>query len=128
MSQSVDSIGFIGLGSMGLPMARNLLDAGFKLKVFNRTKSKAEELIPLGVEVVDSSAAVAASDGIVVTMVANDAVLNEIVTGEDGIGNVLGQNGIHLSMFHSRSAKPPFAILALVWQNSLTPTVSMSPV
>ncbi|WP_373544036.1 NAD(P)-dependent oxidoreductase [Chamaesiphon sp.] len=97
MSQIDKTIGFIGLGAMGLPMARNLIEAGFKLRIYNRTKSKADELIKLGAEVVDSPAAVAA-DGIVVTMLANDAAVAEIVTGKDGIGNALGQNGIHLSM------------------------------
>ena len=97
MSQIDKTIGFIGLGAMGLPMARNLIEAGFKLRIYNRTKSKADELIKLGAEVVDSPAA-AAADGIVVTMLANDAALAEIVTGKDGIGNALGQNGIHLSM------------------------------
>ena len=97
MSQIDKTIGFIGLGAMGLPMARNLIEGGFKLRIYNRTKSKADELIKLGAEVVDSPAA-AAADGIVVTMLANDAALAEIVTGKDGIGNALGQNGIHLSM------------------------------
>ncbi len=98
MSQAVESIGFIGLGAMGLPMARNLIDAGFKLSIFNRTKSKADELAALGASVVDTPADVASSDGIVVTMVANDAALREIVIGKDGIGEKLGQGGIHLSM------------------------------
>ena len=97
MSQIDKTIGFIGLGAMGLPMARNLIEGGFKLRIYNRTKSKADELIKLGAEVVDSPSA-AAADGIVVTMLANDAALAEIVTGKDGIGNALGQNGIHLSM------------------------------
>lgn len=98
MSQAQESIGFIGLGAMGLPMARNLIDAGFKLSIFNRTKSKADELVTMGAKVVDTPADVASSNGIVVTMVANDAALREIVTGKDGIGNKLGQGGIHLSM------------------------------
>ena len=41
-------IGFIGLGSMGLPMARNLLDAGHELVVYNRTRSRADELARKG--------------------------------------------------------------------------------
>jgi 3-hydroxyisobutyrate dehydrogenase-like beta-hydroxyacid dehydrogenase len=98
MSQTDNTIGFIGLGAMGLPMARNLMNAGFKLRIYNRTKSKADELIKLGAEVADSPAAVASVDGIVVTMLANDAALNEIVTGKDGIGESLGRGGIHLSM------------------------------
>ncbi len=98
MNQTYNTIGFIGLGAMGLPMARNLMESGFKLRVFNRTKSKADELIELGAEVVDTPSAVTEPDGIVVTMLANDAVLSEIVMGTDGIGTSLGPNGIHLSM------------------------------
>jgi 3-hydroxyisobutyrate dehydrogenase-like beta-hydroxyacid dehydrogenase len=98
MSQTDNSIGFIGLGAMGLPMARNIIAAGYKLRVYNRTQSKADELIALGAEFSKTPAAVTAADGIVVTMVANDAALEEIVTGKDGIGQTLGQNGIHLSM------------------------------
>ncbi|WP_310487588.1 NAD(P)-dependent oxidoreductase [Chamaesiphon sp. VAR_69_metabat_338] len=98
MSQTDKSIGFIGLGAMGLPMARNLIKAGYQLRVYNRTKSKADELIALGAEFADTPAGVAAPDGIVVTMVANDAALAEIVTGKAGFGHTLGPNGIHLSM------------------------------
>ena len=43
-----ETIGFIGLGDLGLPIARNLLAAGHALKVYNRTASKAEPLITLG--------------------------------------------------------------------------------
>ena len=98
MSQPNMTIGFIGLGAMGLPMARNLIDGGFKLRVYNRTKSKADELAQLGAQVVDTPSAVTDPDGIVVTMLANDAALQEIVTGTDGIGETLSNGGIHLSM------------------------------
>ena len=47
-------IGFIGLGIMGKPMARNLIKAGYKLVVYNRTKEKEKELIDLGAESVHS--------------------------------------------------------------------------
>lgn len=97
---SLDSlqVGFIGLGAMGLPMARNLLQAGVKLKVYNRTRSKAEELASLGAEIVDTPAAVCTPDGIAIAMVSNDDALREIVLGENGIGNALGKGGVHLSM------------------------------
>ncbi|MGL5805443.1 MAG: NAD(P)-dependent oxidoreductase [Xenococcaceae cyanobacterium] len=98
MNNSIEKIGFIGLGAMGLPMARNLIEAGFKLAVFNRTRAKADELAALGAEIADTPAAVASKNEIVVTMVANDAVLHEIVTGGDGIGNAIASDGIHLSM------------------------------
>ncbi|HLY96291.1 MAG TPA: NAD(P)-dependent oxidoreductase [Sideroxyarcus sp.] len=92
------SIGFIGLGKMGEPMARNLLRAGYKLRVYNRTSSKAQALAAEGAEVVETLRDVINPDGIVVSMVANDHALEEVVMGEKGIGNALGEGGIHISM------------------------------
>ncbi|MGH7321579.1 MAG: NAD(P)-binding domain-containing protein [Candidatus Rokuibacteriota bacterium] len=48
-------VGFIGLGSMGLPMARNLLQVGHTLTVYNRTRNRAEGLKLLGATVADST-------------------------------------------------------------------------
>jgi 3-hydroxyisobutyrate dehydrogenase-like beta-hydroxyacid dehydrogenase len=93
-----ERIGFIGLGNMGLPMATNLLEAGYKLRVYNRTPEKAQTLTERGAELVSSPAEVVASDGIVVTMLANDAALEAAVLGDDGIASRLGANGVHLSM------------------------------
>jgi 3-hydroxyisobutyrate dehydrogenase-like beta-hydroxyacid dehydrogenase len=95
MSQT---IGFIGLGSMGLPMATNLLAAGYELSVYNRTPEKAQSLAEQGVQVLDQPAAVAKSSEIVVTMLANDAALEAVVLGENGILSSLGKGSIHLSM------------------------------
>jgi len=91
-------IGFIGLGNMGQPMVLNLLKAGFKVKVYNRTASKASDVVAAGAEQVNRPCDVTTSDGIVVTMVANDQVLEELVYSQDGIGARLGTDGIHLSM------------------------------
>ncbi len=98
MSQASLNVGFIGLGTMGLPMSQNLLQAGIKLRVFNRTKSKADALLSLGAEVVDRPSAVCEPDGIVITMVSHDAALRELTLGETGIGQTLGEGGVHLSM------------------------------
>jgi 3-hydroxyisobutyrate dehydrogenase-like beta-hydroxyacid dehydrogenase len=54
-------VGFIGLGSMGAPMARNLIEAGHVLTVYNRTRSSAEEFEPLGARVASTSGEAAAS-------------------------------------------------------------------
>ena len=93
-----DTIGFIGLGNMGLPMALNLLEAGYKLRVYNRTPEKAQPLLEKGAEVVDSPAAAAQSSSIVITMLANDAALEVVVFGEHGLLSGLGSDSIHLSM------------------------------
>jgi 3-hydroxyisobutyrate dehydrogenase-like beta-hydroxyacid dehydrogenase len=91
-------IGFIGLGSMGLPMASNLLTAGHKLRVFNRTASKAEPLVKGGAEVMPNPAAVASPGGIVITMLSDDAALEGVVLGADSIAHRLAPGGIHISM------------------------------
>lgn len=91
-------LGFIGLGSMGYPMAQNLLKAGYALLVWNRSKEKAADLVAKGARQVDRPADVVAPDGTVITMVADDAALESIVCGPNGIGDQLGHGGIHLSM------------------------------
>lgn len=72
-------VGFIGLGNMGFPMAENILKAGFPLSVYNRTKEKALPLLDKGCRWADSPAELAAD--ILVSMVSNDAALNEVVEG-----------------------------------------------
>lgn len=91
-------IGFIGLGSMGFPMASNLIAAGNKLRVYNRTGSKARPLERQGAVLAPEPAAVASAGGVVVTMLADDAALEAVLAGSDSIANRLAPGGIHLSM------------------------------
>jgi 3-hydroxyisobutyrate dehydrogenase-like beta-hydroxyacid dehydrogenase len=91
-------IGFIGLGSMGLPIASNLLEAGYRLHVYNRTPQKAQPLVDKGAKLGNTPADVVESGGIAITMLANDQALEEVVFGENGILEKLGAGGIHLSM------------------------------
>lgn len=89
---------FIGLGSMGLPMASNLLQAGHKLTVYNRTRSRAEQLAPHGATVADSPAAAARRAEVLITMVADDAALDAVMLGEGGALAALPRGAIHVSM------------------------------
>jgi 3-hydroxyisobutyrate dehydrogenase-like beta-hydroxyacid dehydrogenase len=75
-----------------------LLAAGYQLRVYNRTKEKAQSLIEKGAQVVDSPAEAAESSGIVVTMLANDAALESVVLSENGILAKLKKDTVHLSM------------------------------
>ncbi|HLH63485.1 MAG TPA: NAD(P)-dependent oxidoreductase [Ktedonobacteraceae bacterium] len=93
-----ERIGFIGLGNMGRPMAGNLLKAGFDLRVYNRNPAKAEALVAQGAKQVSHPAEAVEPGGIAITMVANDAALEQVVLGENGLLGRLGSNGIHLSM------------------------------
>ncbi len=68
-----ETIGFIGLGNLGLPMATNLLNAGYALRVYNRTASKAESLVAQGAQLVTRPVDVVTSGGIVATIVWDDA-------------------------------------------------------
>jgi 3-hydroxyisobutyrate dehydrogenase-like beta-hydroxyacid dehydrogenase len=91
-------IGFVGLGAMGLPMATNLLAAGYHLTVYNRTASKAEPLIAKGARRAERAGDVAHPGGIVVSMLADDASVKALVTGEDALAERIAPDGIHVSM------------------------------
>jgi 3-hydroxyisobutyrate dehydrogenase-like beta-hydroxyacid dehydrogenase len=91
-------VGFIGLGLMGGPMAANLLKAGFELTVYNRTAGKARALLDAGARAAALACDVATPGGVVVTMLADDSVLEALTTGPDGFGERLGAGGLHLSM------------------------------
>ncbi|MCT2193803.1 NAD(P)-dependent oxidoreductase [Paenibacillus phoenicis] len=79
------TIGFIGLGTMGAPMASNLLRAGYPVTVFNRTASKAAPLAELGAAVAPSPKEAAAGADVVITMVSNDDSIAEVYEGENGV-------------------------------------------
>ncbi len=93
-----ENIGFIGLGGMGEPIAANLLAAGPKLKVYNRTASKAAPLKEKGATVVPSAADVATPGGIVFTMVSDDRALEELCRSKPSFVERLGAGGIHVSL------------------------------
>ncbi len=78
-------IGFIGLGTMGLPMAHNLLENGYELIIYNRTKEKINFLGKKGARIANSPKEVASQSDIVFTMLTADAAVEEVVLGENGI-------------------------------------------
>jgi 3-hydroxyisobutyrate dehydrogenase-like beta-hydroxyacid dehydrogenase len=92
-----EQVGFIGLGEMGLAMARNLLAAGYALTAYNRTRSKAEPLAALGAKIAPTASDAVTAGGVAVTMLADDRALEE-VTSEGGVVRALGKGGIHVSM------------------------------
>src|SRR5215212_1104523 len=78
-----DTVGFIGLGIMGKPMAENLIEAGYDLVVYNRTREKAEELD--AATVADSPKEVAEKSDIIITMLPDSPQVEEILGGEEGV-------------------------------------------
>jgi 3-hydroxyisobutyrate dehydrogenase-like beta-hydroxyacid dehydrogenase len=90
-------IGFIGLGNMGEAVAANLLKAGHQLTVWNRTASKAQPLLDGGAEQGRTPGAAAAGD-VVITLLADDAAVEQVVFGEDGLLAALRPGAVHISM------------------------------
>jgi len=83
-------ISLLGCGLMGSPMARRLLAAGFPLRVWNRSRDKAEALVPAGASVADSPAEAARGADIVITMLAHGGVVEEVLFGLGDQGAAAG--------------------------------------
>jgi 3-hydroxyisobutyrate dehydrogenase-like beta-hydroxyacid dehydrogenase len=92
------SIGFIGLGSLGTPIAMNLIDSGHALHVYNRTSAKTKPLEARGAAVCKSINELAKKCTIVFTIVSDDAALKNICDGDNGLLKNLEKNSIHVSM------------------------------
>ena len=80
-----EKVGFVGLGIMGGPMAKNLIEAGHELVLYNRTREKAEELAGDGVEVAESPKQVAEKSDVIITMLPDSPQVEEVLAGEDGV-------------------------------------------
>ena len=80
-----EKVGFIGLGIMGKPMARNLMEAGHDVTVFNRSRGKVDELAGEGATAADSPRQVAETCDIIVTILPDSPQVREVMEGEDGV-------------------------------------------
>jgi 3-hydroxyisobutyrate dehydrogenase-like beta-hydroxyacid dehydrogenase len=83
------TIGFIGLGLMGKPMAQNLLRAGFPLTVWNRTKAKADDLVSGGAKLAADPREAAAQADVLMTIVSDPPALEEVLFGKGGAMSAL---------------------------------------
>ena len=81
-------IGFIGTGLMGLPMAKNILKAGYNLKAFNRSQSKAAPLKDRGAEISSSIKEAVRNSDVVITMLTDDTAVDEIMSSSDFLGGL----------------------------------------
>ena len=91
-------VGFIGLGKMGQGMTRRILGGGHDLVVYNRTREKAAALAGEGATIATSIANVCDRRDVVVTMVADDTAVKEVVLGKGGVRDSLRAGAIHLCM------------------------------
>ncbi len=85
MNSEIDTIGFIGLGVMGSSMAGRILNAGYRLRVFTRTKTKADALLARGAEWAASPADLVRSCSAVITMVGYPSDVEAVYFGPDGL-------------------------------------------
>jgi 2-hydroxy-3-oxopropionate reductase len=94
-----EKVGFIGLGIMGKPMARNLMEAGYDLVLYNRTIEKAEELAQGGgAEVARSPREVAENSETIVTMLPDSPDVRDVVVREDGVLAGIKEGGLLVDM------------------------------
>lgn len=92
------NLGFVGLGTMGGPMAKRLLNAGHTVTGYNRTKSRAEWLMDLGMRWGETPRAVAEAADVTITMLANTEALQAVTGGPDGILAGLKPGSIYIDM------------------------------
>mgnify|MGYP006154820867 CR=1 FL=1 len=81
-------IGFIGIGLMGFPMAKNLLNSGYKLKAFNRSQDKAEKLKNFGAVISTSIKDAVTNSDIIITMLTDDTAVEKVMGNEEFIKNI----------------------------------------
>jgi len=94
----IERIGFIGLGLMGKPMARNLIKSGYHLTVHNRSRAAVDELVSEGAEAAACPKEAAASADVIITMLPEDPHVEAVVGGADGVLASIRRNAILVDM------------------------------
>lgn len=93
-----ERIGFIGLGLMGKPMARNLLNSGYHLIVHNRSLAAVDEIVSEGAEPAGSPKEAAAAADVIITMLPEDAHVQDVVSGAAGVIESIRRNAVLVDM------------------------------
>src|SRR5262249_26284315 len=99
-------IGFLGLGSMGQPMAIRLAQAGFPIAVYNRTQSKSDEVGKVGARVATSPKDAATGADVVMMSLADEHIVSSMLLGDQGVFGGLKQGGYLVDM---STVSPGFA-------------------
>jgi 2-hydroxy-3-oxopropionate reductase len=94
----VQNVGFIGLGVMGKPMAKNLIKAGFSLVVHNRSRGAVDEVVAAGARAASSAAEVAGAADVVITMLPDTPDVEAVLTGRDGVLSGLRKDALVIDM------------------------------
>lgn len=93
-----NKIGFIGLGIMGLPMARNLMRAGYELVVHNRSRASVQQLGSEGAKPAENPRSVAEESDVVITMLPDSPHVEEVFGGDDGLLGAASEGDLLIDM------------------------------
>jgi 2-hydroxy-3-oxopropionate reductase len=94
----MDTVGFIGLGVMGKPMAKHLIKAGFSLAVYNRSRGAMDELVAAGAKAATSPADVARHATVVITMLPDTPDVERVLAGPDGVLTAIQKGALVIDM------------------------------
>jgi 2-hydroxy-3-oxopropionate reductase len=94
----METVGFIGLGVMGKPMAQNLLKAGYKLVVHSRSRPPVDELATAGAETAGSPGEVAGKSEVIITMLPDSPDVEQVVFGENGVLSGIREGSLFIDM------------------------------
>ena len=112
-------IGFIGIGLMGLPMAKNILKAGYNLKAFNRSQKKADVLKDFGAEISLTIDDVVKESDIIITMLTDDAAIDDVMSNSNFLKNLKSD----VTVIDMSSVKPTTAIKPVSYTHLTLPTI-----
>ena len=99
-------ISFIGIGLMGLPMAKNILKAGFPLRAYNRNLTKAETLKKYNAEIANSIKDAISDSEVIITMLSDDQAINTVMENDEFLNNIKsGATVIDMSSIKPGTAK-----------------------
>ena len=94
----MQKVGFIGLGKMGNPMAKNLIKAGYGLTVYNRTFEKCEETKKNGARIAKSPKDLAQESDVIITMLSDSVAVESVVLGKEGVAEGAKRGTILIDM------------------------------
>jgi 3-hydroxyisobutyrate dehydrogenase len=102
-----EKLGYLGLGMMGIPMARRLIDAGYEITVWNRSSGKAEGLVEAGAKLAVDPRKLAESANIIFMCVTDAAAVEDVVFGANGLAEVSGAGKlvVDFSSIHPDAAR-----------------------
>lgn len=92
------SVGWIGLGKMGSPMATNLVTSGHPVSVYNRTAERVETLVEMGARYLTSLEQLGAASDVIFSMIADDSALFDITVGKGGVFQTMKEKSIFVDM------------------------------